>query len=33
MKFGDMLSEKDYGELVDKFGGLEKYFIKIGDKY
>ena len=33
MKFGDMLSEKDYGELVDKFQGLEKYFIKIGDKY
>ena len=33
MKFGDTLSEKDYGELINKFKGLEKYFVKIGDKY
>lgn len=33
MNFGDMLSEKDYNDLISKFEGLEKYFVKIGDKY
>lgn len=32
-KFGDMFSEKDYQEIIAKFDGLEKYFVKIGDKY